>query len=101
FPDRPIPPPDLDGLSAEAAERAAVAYAQRMPGAIPLPLDAGDFCLYRSTLWHLGNYVPYCRRATLHDFIDTPDYLARRNRMREDLERRKSAGHPPWEWNEA
>jgi hypothetical protein len=99
FPDRPIPPPDLEGLSAEAAERAALAYAQRMPGAVPIPLDAGDFCLYRSTLWHLGNYVPYCRRATLHDFIDTPEYLAWRTRMREDLDRRKAAGHAEWEWN--
>ena len=45
-----------------------------MPGARQLHLAAGDFCLYRNTLWHIGNYVPYRRRATLHDSVYTPAY---------------------------
>ena len=47
-----------------------------MPGAVQLRLNAGDFALYRSSAWHLGNYVPYRKRATLHDFCGTPEYSA-------------------------
>jgi hypothetical protein len=53
-----------------------------MPGAVCLHLDAGDFALYRNTLWHLGNYVPYGKRATLHDAADTPEFLEWRTRIR-------------------
>ena len=28
--------------------------------------------MYRNSLWHVGSYVPYVKRATLHDIIDTP-----------------------------
>src|SRR5207244_3508783 len=98
FPERPIRPPDLANLTDEQRERACLDYARSMPGAAQVHLEAGDYCLYRSTLWHLGNYVPYCRRATLHDFVDTPNFRAWRERMAEDLRRRKAAGHPEWEW---
>ena len=31
-----------------------------------------QFCMYRNSLWHCGSYVPYTKRATMHDIIDTP-----------------------------
>ena len=74
FPERPIAGPELEGLSAEERERICLQYVRSMPGAHQLPLAAGDFCLYRNTLWHLGNYVPYLRRATLHDSLYTSAY---------------------------
>jgi hypothetical protein len=43
-----------------------------MPGATQVHLRAGDFAMYRNSLWHIGSYVPYVKRATLHDIIDTP-----------------------------
>jgi hypothetical protein len=75
FPTRPIPDLRLDGMSDEERERACLEYCRSMPGAICLHLDAGDFALYRNTLWHLGSYVPYGKRATLHDVVDTPEFI--------------------------
>ncbi len=51
-------------------------YCRSMPGAVQLRLGPGDYALYRNTLWHLGCYLPYQRRATLHDGVDTPEFLA-------------------------
>ena len=45
-----------------------------MPGAVCAHLDAGDFMLYRNTMWHIGNYVPYKKRSTLHDQVWTPAF---------------------------
>lgn len=72
FPDDPPAGPSLDGWGAEEREAACLRYANSMPGAVQLFLQAGDFCLYRSGMWHLGNYLPYRRRATLHDAVETP-----------------------------
>jgi len=47
-----------------------------MPRAIRLHLDAGDFGLYRNHGYHLGLYVPYKKRATLHDSVWTPLWKA-------------------------
>jgi hypothetical protein len=96
FGELPMPRPEFEGGSAER-ERQGLEYCRRMPGALRVSLDAGDFALYRSTLWHLGNYVPYARRATLHDFIDTPEFHAWRDTARQQAERRKAEGHAPWE----
>ena len=82
FPDRPIPGVDLEGKSAEEREPLCLEYCRSMPGAVQLHLEAGDFALYRNTLWHLGNYVPYRKRATLHDSAWTPE-LRRGTRKRE------------------
>jgi len=71
FPTRPISGPELEGLSPGERERVCLDYCQSLPGAHRLYLDAGDYCLYRNTLWHLGNYIPYRKRATLHDGIMT------------------------------
>jgi hypothetical protein len=49
-------------------------YCKAMPGGIPLRLCAGDFALYRPFGWHLGTYLPYKKRATLHDAMFTPHY---------------------------
>lgn len=51
----------------EEREHVCLEYCRSMPGAVPLHLEAGDFALYQSTLWHIGNYVSYSKRATLHD----------------------------------
>lgn len=82
FPDRPIQTPNLEGKTFEERERVCLDYCHSMPGAERLYLNAGDFALYRNTLWHLGNYVPYCKRATLHNFVDTPEYAAWREKVR-------------------
>jgi hypothetical protein len=98
FPTRPIPNPDLGEASNEERERAAAEYVRSMLRATQVHLEAGDYALYRNTLWHLGSYVPYGRRATLHDFVDTPRYAAWRERMRTEMERRKETGLPAWDW---
>lgn len=72
--------------SPERQERDCLAYCRNMPGAVQLRLNAGDFALYRSSGWHLGNYVPYRKRATIHDFVGTPeyrDYLEERARRKD------------------
>ena len=74
FPDRPIVAPSLSGLTSAEAERCCLDYCRSMHGAVCARLDAGDFMLYRNTLWHIGNYVPYKRRATLHDQVWTPAF---------------------------
>lgn len=71
FSDRPVPGPELEGLSAAERELTCLEYCQSLPGAQRLFLNAGDYCLYRNSLWHLGNYIPYRKRATLHDGIMT------------------------------
>jgi ectoine hydroxylase-related dioxygenase (phytanoyl-CoA dioxygenase family) len=78
---RPAPDPLPEGTN-EEREGANLDYCQSMPGAVCLHLDAGDFALYRNTLWHLGNYVPYCKRATLHDVVDTPQFIEWRQRVK-------------------
>jgi hypothetical protein len=89
FPERPVPRPALEGLSAVEREQECLRYVRQMPGAAQLHLEPGDFALYRNTLWHLGNYVPYARRATLHDFVDTPEFAEYRIRLAETSEARK------------
>jgi hypothetical protein len=83
LPERPIA-----GLSSIERECACLDYVRSMPGAVQLHLEAGDFCLYRNTLWHLGNYVPYRQRATLHDSVDTPEFAAWRDAMQRDGQQR-------------
>ena len=65
---------ELDGTDSEERERVCNDYVLSMPGAVRLDLEAGDYALYRSNAWHLGSYVPYTKRATLHDYVDTPAF---------------------------
>jgi hypothetical protein len=64
-----------DDASYEARERKCLEYCQAMPGAVRFYLDAGDFALYRPFGWHLGNYIPYKKRATLHDGVNAPEVM--------------------------
>jgi hypothetical protein len=57
-------------------ERACLEYTSGMPGAVQFQLHAGDFAMYRPIGWHIGNYVTYKKRATLHDGVFTPQYEA-------------------------
>ena len=64
--------PDLEGKNYEERELLCLDYCEQMPGAQCVYLNPGDFALYRSSAWHLGNYTPYRKRATLHDGVMTP-----------------------------
>ena len=48
-------------------ELTCLQYTRSMPGSQQVILCAGDMAFYRSVGWHIGNYVPYGKRATLHD----------------------------------
>jgi ectoine hydroxylase-related dioxygenase (phytanoyl-CoA dioxygenase family) len=54
-------------------ELACLRYTRAMPGAVQVALGAGDVAFYRAVGWHIGTYVPYARRATLHDGFYGPD----------------------------
>ncbi len=58
----------------EELELFCLRYCEAMPGAIQLVLNPGDFGLYRNVGWHLGNYVPYRKRMTLHTHCFTEAY---------------------------
>ena len=68
--------PDTDSLNPEEAEYENLTYCRAMPGALQLVLEPGDFALYRPNAWHIGNYAPYRKRATLHDSIWKPETRA-------------------------
>lgn len=65
---------DFEEKTSLERERLCGEYSRSMPSGVQLNLDAGDYALYRSNGWHLGNYVPYVKRSTLHDYVDTPTY---------------------------
>ena len=90
FPHFPPRKPEVDDLGYAQRERTCLEYCRQMPGAERLVLDAGDFALYRNSLWHIGNYVPYRKRATLHDSVRTPEYDAFMDRI-DQLNREKKA----------
>lgn len=92
FPSRPIEGPQLEGLSSAEREIACLQYCESLPNAQRLLLDAGDYCLYRNSLWHLGNYIPYRKRATLHDGIMTPAFYAWRDAASTRVTQRKAQG---------
>jgi hypothetical protein len=46
-------------------------YVRSMPGAVQFHLEPGDMAIYRPFGWHLGSYVPYKKRATIHDTLLT------------------------------
>lgn len=93
FHERPVRKPDLEGKSSAERERVCLEYCESMPGAERLHLNAGDFALYRASLWHLGSYVPYRKRATLHDVVSTERSAAWREREFKELAERAAAGH--------
>jgi hypothetical protein len=42
--------------------------------------------------WHLGSYVPYCKRATLHDVVDTPEFIEWRKKAARSTEHGARSG---------
>ncbi|MBA3845822.1 MAG: phytanoyl-CoA dioxygenase family protein [Planctomycetes bacterium] len=72
-------------------EQTHLDYCRGMPGAAQLILGPGDYALYRSSLWHLGRYVPYRRRATLHDSPDTPAWRAWCEARKDEARKRAAA----------
>ena len=93
FPDRPIHGPELKDRTAEEREALCLAYCRSMPGSVQLHLDTGDFALYRNTLWHIGSYVPYRKRATIHDGVMTPEFVDWTSKALAAAEQRRKAGH--------
>jgi hypothetical protein len=92
FPRIPPPGPDLtDAMTPEQREAACTAYCRRMPGATPILLAAGDVAFYRNSTWHLGTYVPYIKRATLHDGFFGPEDLQWQAEVRAMRERSASS----------
>ncbi len=57
----------LEGESQIDAERRLLRYCRAMPGAVQIHLEPGDFCIYRSSALHLGNYSTDAKRVTIHD----------------------------------
>lgn len=96
FPTRPIPGPEHDGLHNARRERLCLDYCESLPGAQRLLLDAGDYCLYRNSLWHLGNYVPYRKRATLHEGVMTDKFQRWIDDSLVDI-RKRNAAAGEWE----
>jgi len=92
FPERPITGPELGSKSSAEREYLCLEYCHSMPGAEQLLLDAGDFALYRNSLWHLGNDVPYRKRATLHDSGETAKFTMWRDATIADSAKRREAG---------
>lgn len=84
----------------EAAQEAFLhEYCAGMPGAVQLQLNAGDLVVYRNAAWHIGNYVPYRKRAALHCTPTTPEFdaflaeaAATTKRMKEQLEEAGKTG---------
>ncbi len=68
FPQNPPSSPAITPeMTSTERERVCLRYARSMPGAVQLLLGAGDVAFYRACMWHIGAYIPYRRRATLHD----------------------------------
>jgi ectoine hydroxylase-related dioxygenase (phytanoyl-CoA dioxygenase family) len=83
FPSVPPPGPVLTPeMDAAQRELACIDYANRMPGAENVLLFTGDVAFYRACQWHLGTYVPYARRATLHDGFYGPEDHAWRDQVK-------------------
>jgi len=77
FPTRPIAPPNYAGkTNNEEREYIGTQYCRSLPGAMQVRLDAGDFLLYRNSLWHIGNYVTYKKRATMHDIMNSNEFAS-------------------------
>ena len=93
FPTRPVPMPVATEQMTDAElERQNLQYCRSMPGAVQAVLHAGDFMLYRNCLWHIGNYSPHRKRATLHEIVATDEWLDWIAAENAAGERRKQAG---------
>ena len=75
----------------EELELFCLRYCQSMPGAVQLVLNPGDFCMYRNTGWHIGNYVPYRDRMTMHTHAITPAFKEFGDKYRHLLKPREAS----------
>ncbi|MCF7761088.1 MAG: hypothetical protein K9M98_11360 [Cephaloticoccus sp.] len=75
----------------EELELFCLRYCQAMPGAVQLVLNPGDFLLYRNTGWHIGNYVPYRTRMTMHTHAMTPAFQVFATKYRHLLKPREAS----------
>ncbi len=83
FPQNPPSnPPLTEAMSSEEREQVCLRYARSMPQAVQILLGAGDVAFYRACMWHIGNYVPYRKRATLHDGFNCEEDIAWQKEMR-------------------
>lgn len=97
FPDVPVQwVSSPKGADNARIERDCLEHCRTMPGAMQACLAAGDYMLYRNTLWHLGTYSPDCKRATLHDHAAPPAYFDWSQAMVDEGDARRAAGLP-WE----
>lgn len=86
----PVLPPSMSGVE---RERTCLNFTRSMPGAVQIVLNAGDLAFYRACSWHIGNYVPYVKRATLHDSFPCEEDLAWQRHVRGiQAERRMARG---------
>lgn len=72
-------PASMSGIERELA---CLSFTRSMPGARQIVLAAGDVAFYRACSWHIGNYVPYIKRATLHDSFPCEEDLAWQRHVR-------------------
>lgn len=83
---------NLNQFSFEEREFKCLKYAESMPNAIQFYLNPGDFAMYQSVGWHIGNYVPYKKRATLHHHVTrgdmTPFFKNREQKLAEARKKR-------------
>ena len=75
----------------EELELFCLNYCQSMPDAVQLVLNPGDFCIYRNVGWHIGNYVPYRKRMTLHTHCHTEAFAEFGNKYRHLLNARAAS----------
>lgn len=90
----PSPPEMTAEMSDSEVETRCLVYCRQMPGAVQVTLNASDVAFYRNSSWHLGRYVPYVKRATLHECFYGAADVAWRNEalaMRQSHEERARA----------
>jgi hypothetical protein len=83
--DRRYPVRQRDDMDDGEYEAEALAYIRRMPGVRRIILGAGDIAFYRQCGWHLGYYLRYHRRATLHGHARSPAVWDRWNELSEQV----------------
>jgi len=72
-------------------------YCKNMPNAEQVILKPGDCIIYRNTLWHLCNYHPQQKRATLHTTIITERYQQWIYDQKEKTQAKLKQGPLQWE----
>jgi ectoine hydroxylase-related dioxygenase (phytanoyl-CoA dioxygenase family) len=77
-------------------EKKCLEHCEIMPEAEQVILHPGDALLYRNTIWHLGNYLPSQKRATLHTTVMTEPYQAWMTTQKEKIYAKQTEGQIQW-----